>query len=179
MKNTPNGEKAKEVAIVQFLKILFAMALLVAFAVTVFLNFYTHYNDGILYAERLDQMKDVTSQLFSGLEDVVGNQWRTADVLCNYVEAEAPADADALHRFMEKQAALNDFDGDVDTPLAVDSSGHYYTQNGRAGTLQELDYLLDDPARISFVSNTVTTNRTKMVFLNRLAQPIPLRMGEQ
>ncbi len=178
MKHTTNGAKTKG-PVAQFLKILFAMTLLVALGVTVFLNFYTRYNDKVLYAERLDQMKNVTSQLFSGLEDVVGNQWQTASILCNYVEAARPDDVEKLQNFMQRQAVLNDLDEDLDTLIAVDSQGRYYTQEGMAGTLQELDYLLDNPERISFVSNTVTTNRTKMVFLDRLAQPIPLQVGEQ
>ena len=32
--------------------------------VVLFLNFYHSYNDGILYSERLNQMKEVTTQLF-------------------------------------------------------------------------------------------------------------------
>ena len=177
--STTDGETKTGGAIAQFAKILILMTLLVVAAVTVFLNFYTRYNDRILYAERLSQMKDVTAQLFSGLEDVVGNQWTTADVLCNYVEVAKPADADTLQRFMQKQAVLNDLDSELDSLIAVDSHGRYYTQDGMAGTLQELNYLMDNPERISFVSNTVTTNRTKMVFLERLATPVQMTVGER
>ena len=177
--STTNSTVKPGSALAQITKILMIMTLLVAVGVAVFLNFYTHYNDNILYAERLGQMKDVTAQLFSGLEDVVGNQWNTAEVLCNYAEVAQPADAETLQRFMQKQAALNELDNEQDSIIAVDSHGRYYTPGGMAGTLQELNYLLSDPARISFVSNTVTTNRTKMVFLERLEEPVPMTVGEQ
>ena len=180
MKHTATGSKMNMgSAVAQLARILMIMTLLVVVAVTVFLNFYTRYNDGILYAERLSQMRDVTAQLFSGLEDVVANQWNTADVLSNYVEVGKPQTPDELQRFMQKQAELNNLDDDLDSLIAIDSNGRYYTQSGMAGMLQELNYLLDDPARISFVSNTVTTNRTKMVFLDRLETPIPLQNGAQ
>ena len=52
-------------------------------SVIAFTLFYTRYNDRILYAERLSQMQDVTVQLYSGLEDVVGTQWSKVDVLSN------------------------------------------------------------------------------------------------
>lgn len=35
-------------------------------------------------------MQDVTVQLYSGLEDVVGTQWSKVDVLSNYIEAATP-----------------------------------------------------------------------------------------
>ena len=146
-------------------------------SVVAFTLFYTRYNDRILYAERLSQMQDVTVQLYSGLEDVVGTQWSKVDVLSNYIEAATPADVDELHQFMEQQARMNELDSKLDNLIAVDDHGRYYTETGGKGTLQELDYLLSDPEHISYVSNTVTTNRTKMVFLKRLAQPIPLAEG--
>ncbi len=45
------------------------------------------------------------------------------------------------------------------------------------GILQEVDYLSDSDDRITFVSNTVTTNHTRMVFLEKLTEPIPLQDG--
>ncbi len=155
------------------------IALLLAVSVGIFTLFYTQYNDHILYAERLSQMQDVTAQLFSGLEDVVGTQWGTADVLCNYVKAEQPKSEAELQGFMSKQAVLNDLDPERDNLIAVDDRGRYYTVDGAKGILQELDYLLDEPDRISYVSNTVTTNRTKMVFLERLETPIAFEDGGQ
>ena len=46
--------------------------------VVLFLNFYHSYNDGILYSERLNQMKEVTTQLFEGLNDVLELRWADA-----------------------------------------------------------------------------------------------------
>ncbi len=161
----------------QIVKIIAVMVLIVISCIGIFLNFYGRYNDNILYSERLNQMQDVTTQLFSGLEDVVRNQWNTADVFCNYMELAQPQNEEDLLRFIGKQAALNNLDKNLDCLIAVDSRGRYYTQDGQKGTLQELDYLLNNPARISFVSNTVTTNRTKMVFLNRLETPVVLDDG--
>ena len=163
----------------QALQFIGTIALLVAVSVGAFTLFYNRYNDNILYAERLSQMQDVTAQLFSGLEDVVGTQWTTADVLCNYVEAAQPDSVEELQQFMAQQVTLNEMDGDRDDLIAVDNKGRYYTPEGAKGTLQELDYLLNDPARVSYVSNTVTTNRTKMVFLERLEEPVQLADGTE
>ena len=164
-------------SVVLLARLIGSMALLVIMGIVVFLKFYSRYNDRILYSERLSQMQDVTAQLFSGLEDVVEGQWNTVDILCNYMELAQPESTQELQRFMEKQSRLNNMDEELDNLLAVDEEGRYYTQKGRMGTLQELNYLLDEPESISFVSNTVTTNRTKMVFLKRLPESKEMENG--
>ena len=163
----------------QTMRFIAMIVLIVAVSFGAFTYLYRRYNDRMLYAERLSQMHDVTAQLFSGLEDVVGNQWSAVNVLSNYIELAQPSDIEALQQFMAQQAALNELDTALDNLLAVDNFGRYYTEDGAKGTLQELDYLLDDPARISYVSNTVTTNRTKMVFLKRLTEPVKLAEGQE
>ena len=74
-------------------------------------------------------MQNVTAQLFAGLEDVVGNQWETVDILCNYMELEQTEDmdADTLQAFMNQQASLNNLNRNLDSLLAVDDRGRYYT----------------------------------------------------
>ncbi len=161
----------------QTMRVIGMIVLIVAVGFGAFTALYNRYNDRILYAERLSQMQDVTVQLFAGLEDVVDTQWHTVDVLMNYVEAARPGDAAALQQFMARQAGLNELDTELDNLIAVDDRGRYYTETGAKGTLQELDYLLDDPDKISYVSNTVTTNRTKMVYLKRLDEPVLLAGG--
>lgn len=174
-----NQEKYKRSMAGRTLRFIVTIALIVAVSVGVFTFCYNRYNDQILYAERLSQMRDVTTQLFSGLEDVVGTQWSTAEVLTNYMEAAQPADMEELQQFMAQQARMNKLDASIDNLIAVDSHGRYYTEDGAKGTLQELDYLLNSPAHISYVSNTVTTNRTKMVFLERLETPVQLDEGTE
>ena len=163
----------------QKMRFIATIVLIVVVSFSAFTFLYGRYNDRILYAERLNQMQDVTTQLFAGLEDVVGNQWSAVDVLANYVQAAQPEDTEALRAFMRQQMELNELDAELDDLIAVDERGRYYTADGGKGTLQELDYLLDSPARISYVSNTVTTNRTKMVFLKRLPQPVKLTEGRE
>ena len=153
------------------------ITLIVTVSFGIFILLYNRYNDRILYAERLSQMQDVTAQLFSGLEDVVENQWRMVDILSNYAEAAQPADSEALQQFMSQQAKMDEMNTELDSLIAVDNHGRYYTEDGPKGILQELDYLMADSTRISYVSNTVTTNRTKMVFLKRLTNSVKLADG--
>ena len=163
----------------QTMRFIVTITLIVAMSFGAFIFLYGRYNDRILYAERLNQMQDVTAQLFSGLEDVVTNEWHIVDVQVNCIRDARPKDVESLQAFMEQQTEQNELDTALDEFITVDNRGRYYTANGGKGTLQELDYLLDEPERISYVSNTITTNRTKMVFLKRLPQPIKLADGQE
>ena len=178
MTNTSRSPR-KESAGRQFLLIVAAFAVFVALGSVVFLRFYNSYIDDLLYAERLSQMQEVTTQLFSGLEDVVENQWKDTRVQCNYLERGRPASMDELLRFMEKQRALSEL-GQVNSNLvAVDEQGRYYTADGPQGPMGGMDYLLDEPERINYVFNTMTSGETWMLFLIRLPEPVPVQDGDR
>ena len=159
-----------------------AMTLLIVLAFVVvgvfgFLRFYSVRIDDSLYGERLSQMREVTTQLFSGLEDVVENQWRAVREQGRMMQRSHPKTMEQLASFLENQAELCDFSSIRCNLVAVDDQGWYYTQAGRQGMVTEREYLISEPEQISFVSNTVTNNETRMVFLRRLEQPIVLQDG--
>ncbi len=159
--------------------ILAAFVLMVFVGVVAFLRFYNSYIDGILYRERMKQMQEVTTQLFSGLEDVVQNQWDNMDVFCNYLETEKPDTPDALLTFMLEQANLNDMDAKGAKLVAIDNLGRYMTQDGWQGTLQEMNLLLDSPEKLSFVSKSMTTGETYMYFMEQLETPVVMQDGDR
>lgn len=162
--------------------LLAAVAVFIAVVVAgvfVFLRFYDSYIDNVLYRERLSQMQEVTSQLFSGLEDVVENQWNSVDVFCNFAELAKPQDDQTLLTFLKKQASLNNFDSFEKSLVAVDNLGRYMTQDGWQGVLGEMNLLLDEPDKVSFVSQSLTNGDTRMYFLKRLQEPVLLASGER
>ena len=163
----------------QFIKILGIVIAVICLGVFLFLKIFEKYNDRVLYAERLNQMQEVTEQLFNGLEDVIATQWKTAQTQCNYMELSTPKTVGELTALLKQQISVNEMDEQQNMILAVDSSGHYYTQNGSMGKLQEADYLLESPERVSYVSNTLTGNETRMVFLQKLTKPIYIQDGEK
>ena len=143
-----------------------------------FLKFYSHYIDETLYAERLNQMKEVTTQLYSGLEDVVENQWRKTSDSCRKLLDQNPENQDDFLKFMKKQAYLEDFDSRQMDFVAVDQNGKYYTKSGVQGLLPEREYLASSPEQISFVSNSLTYDDSKMLFLQRLSEPVLFEDGK-
>lgn len=172
MKKTLKGKKSRKVKN-RFSAVSIILVLFVAFAGTLaFLKFYDSFIDQTLYEERLSQMREVTTQLFSGLEDVVESQWRKASNSCRKLLSEKPQDMDEFLKFMEKQAYLEDFDSQQIEFIAVDQDGKYYIRAGEQGLLGERNYLASDPEQVSFVSNSLTYDESKMFFLNRLSEPL-------
>ena len=163
----------------QTIIVLLALLVLVSIAVCMFLGFYNAGIDGSLYAERLNQMREVTTQLFAGLEDVVRSQWQRADEKANALQQEQPRTLDEMLAFMANQVRLGDLEALQCNLVAVDSQGWYYNQHGRQGLMAEREYLTSEPERLSFVSNKLTNLETRMVFLRRLDRPVTLKSGEE
>ena len=149
-------------------------AALIALSVSAFLRVYNSYIDQILYDERLSQMREVTGQLFSSLEDVVENQWDTAAMQVRFMERANVQSMTQAIAFMQEQADICAMTEKDISLVAVDSQGRYYTQEGRKGLLNEMEMLIDMPEQISFVSNEMTTGDARMVYLYQLAQPLEL-----
>ena len=157
---------------------LFLVCAFVLAGVLGFNALYGSYIDKTLYAERLNQMREVTTQLFSGLEDVINNQWHTVKGQGRILQEYDPDTVDDLVALMNNQAYLADLDSMQCGLIAVDENGAYYTKDGKQGLLTERQYLLSDPEHISYVSNSLTYQNTQMVFLARLDEPVVLQDGD-
>ena len=133
------------------------------------------YIQNLVYHERLSQMEEVTHQMFRSLEDVIDNHWDEVDVQCNYLAYTPMETTDDLFSYLEKLSELANYKEKQIELVAVDSTGHYYTARGRMGLLREMTYLEDAPERVSYVSNSLTADDSRMVFLKQLSTPLTLQ----
>ena len=163
----------------QIVKIVFVFVIIVVFSVWIFFEVYHKYIDQILYEERLSQMKVVTSQLFEGIEGMMDNRWETVASQSNRLDDIEVTNILELSEFMMQQSRINEFEEKSQRLIAVDDLGRYYTQQGLQGNMTEMDVLIEQPDQVSFVSNTVTTNRTEIVFLKKVKQPIHINDGSR
>ena len=137
------------------------------------------YIQNLVYHERLSQMEEVTHQMFRSLEDVIDTHWDEVDVQCNYLY-NSPLETDTdLYRYLKKLSELSNYHEKQIELIAVDAAGRYYTEYGRTGLLREMNYLENAPQRVSYVSNSLTVDDSRMVFLEQLSTPITLQSGEK
>ena len=150
------------------------IAMLLAF----FFLYQTYIRD-IIYEERLNQMEEITHQMFQNLEDVIDSHWDRVTEECNYLRDANVQTTEELCRHMKKKYELSAYADHKIMLVAVDSQGRYYTEDGYIGLFRDLDYFEDKPEQISFVFDSMTDNQSEMVFLNHLPEPIHLQNGEK
>ena len=151
---------------------------IVAVILTLFIMSQT-YIQNLVYHERLNQMEEVTHQMFRSLEDVIDTHWGEVNVQCNYLYYTPLKTDTEFYRYLQKLSELSNYHERQIELVAVDSDGHYYTENGGMGLLREMNYLADSPQWVSYVSNSLTVDDSRMVFLEQLSTPITLQSGEK
>ena len=151
---------------------------IVAVILTLFIMSQT-YIQNLVYHERLNQMEEVTHQMFRSLEDVIDTHWSEVNVQCNYLYCTPLKTDTEFYRYLKKLSELSNYHERQIELVAVDSAGHYYTENGGMGLLREMNYLADSPQWVSYVSNSLTVDDSRMVFLEQLSTPITLQSGEK
>ena len=144
-----------------------------------FFFLYQTYIQNIIYEERLNQMEEVTHQMFQNLEDVIDSHWNRVTEECNYLREANVQTIDELCKHMKKKYELSAYEEQKITLMAVDSEGGYYTERGNRGLFRDLDYFEDNPKQISFVFDSMTDNQSEMVFLKHLSKPIQLQNGKK
>ena len=151
---------------------------IVAVILTLFIMSQT-YIQNLVYHERLNQMEEATHQMFRSLEDVIDTHWDEVNVQCNYLYCTPLKTDTEFYRYLKKLSELSNYHERQIELIAVDSAGHYYTENGRMGLLRGMKYLESAPQRVSYVSNSLTVDDSRMVFLEKLSTPITLQSGEK
>ena len=175
MRLKQNGQEILDVNNKLYKKLLWGTGfVIVAVILTLFIMSQT-YIQNLVYHERLNQMEEVTHQMFRSLEDVIDTHWSEVNVQCNYLYCTPLKTDTEFYCYLKKLSELSNYHERQIELVAVDSDGHYYTENGRMGLLREMNYLADSPQWVSYVSNSLTVDDSRMVFLEQLSTPITLQ----
>ena len=162
----------------KYKKIIVGCIVAILFMVISFIFMYQTYIQKIIYEERLNQMDEVTHQMFLNLEDVMETKWDHVKVQCNIIESADIRTTEDLSQHMKRITDLYEFADSKTTLLAVDDSGKYYTEEGNQGIIRDAYHFEHSPKEINYVSNFMTTNESRMVFLKKLEHPIRLQSGQ-
>ena len=72
-----------------------------------FFFLYHTYIQDIIYEERLNQMEEITRQMFQNLEDVIDSHWDRVTEECNYLRDASIQTTDELCGYMKKKYELS------------------------------------------------------------------------
>ena len=145
-----------------------------------FLRAYSSYVKKLLAAERLNQVQEVSAQLFSGLEDTIALQYDTVAVQCRYLESASLQTEAQLRQFLNDQTERFGFSGQQAQLVAADDAGTCYT----AGDSDDgLTKLLSSPVgsagedTFCLLLKDPETQETRIAFFQRLSTPVTLSGG--
>ena len=81
---------------------------IVAVILTLFIVSRT-YIQNLVYHERLNQMEEVTHQMFRSLEDVIDTHWSEVNVQCNYLYCTPLKTDTEFYRYLKKLSELSNY----------------------------------------------------------------------
>ena len=102
--------------------IVVSAVLMAAVALMAFMRYFNQRNDELLYAERQSQMREVTLQLFAGLEDIVNSRWEVAHTKARAVKLRSPKTQDDLIDWLQYQDEVSGYEQQSYT-YVVDTQG--------------------------------------------------------
>ena len=85
-----------------------------------FFFLYQTYIRDIIYEERLNQMEEITRQMFQNLEDVIDSRWDRVTEECNYLKDANVQTTEELCRHMKKKYELSAYADHKITLMAMD-----------------------------------------------------------
>lgn len=157
-------------------RILLPILLIVGMGIGAFIvfHFYRGYLDEVIYQERLNQMTEVTKELYSSMDMLMSNEWGTAQFIRNGMVSEHPKTVEQVTEYLDKLQNIYQAGDNTLTPIAIDDNGRYYSDSGKKGVIYNIEELVDCEERISSVTNIFGTDSTEILFLYKLDEPILL-----
>lgn len=137
-------------------------------------NTYNGYLADLIYQERLSQMTEVTQELYSSIDLLMGQEWETVQFITNWVICEQDRTIAELTGHLQMLQAIFEAGTNKLMPIVVDDNGRYYSASGQKGVIYNIEELVDCQNRVSNVTNIFGTNSTDILFINRLQEPIVL-----
>ena len=148
----------------KYKKIIVVCIVAILFMVISFIFIYQTYIQKIIYEERLNQMDEVTHQMFLNLEDVMETKWDYVKVQCNIIEAADIRTTEDLSLHMKRITDLYEFaDSKIHCWLLMTVESTIQKKEIR-GMVRDTYHFEHSPKKINYVSNFMTTNESRMVF---------------
>ncbi len=151
-----------------------ALLLLLVAGATIF----NRYTSSQLYQESINQLTEISSQLFEKLEVQLNIQWSYLEKMDDRQKDSPEMSVDELADFLRGREEELSPVGETLQFIAVDAYDYYYTEQGKQGIWTGADSLDDSQAQQSFLVTDWVTNANMMVFARRLVSPLTVDNAE-
>ncbi|MGN1142862.1 MAG: hypothetical protein ACI4TF_16825, partial [Oliverpabstia sp.] len=156
--------------------ILLPILLMVVIGIGAFIAFHSYrdYLDELIYQERLNQMTEVTKELYSSMDMLMSNEWGTAQFIRDGVISEHPETVEQLTEYLNILQNIYQAGTNKLMPIVIDDNGRYYSASGKKGVIYNIEELVDCEERISSVTNIFGTDSMDILFIYKLDEPVLL-----
>ena len=151
-----------------------ALLFLLVAGVTVF----NRYTSEQLYQESINQLTEISTQLFEKLEVQLDIQWSYLEKMDDRQKDCPEMTVSELSDFLRGREEELSPVGETLQFIAIDEYDYYYTEQGKQGIWTGADNLSEDQPRQSFLVTDWITNDNLMVFVRRLVNPLTVNHSE-
>lgn len=127
--------------------------------------------DRMVDHERMNQLFEITNELFSGTEWKIRQHWDDAAEVADRFADTAVTSADDICIFLQDEDRLCRFGEEDISSILIDEDGRLYTADGPQGILSDVDPLINCTDRISFISDDKTDAQDHVMFVYALRKP--------
>ncbi len=127
-----------------------------------------------VYTERINQLSEITTQVFTGTEWKISQYWNEATEVKRRLNDSQPRTAAELTAFLNKENETGHYKEDEAIPIILDEDGRMYTPRGDEGIISDIDPLANCAERVSFIKYNTMNVENDIVFVYKLEQPVKI-----
>ncbi len=137
------------------------------------------YLNNTVYNERVNQLSEVTVQLFNSTEWKISQYWSEALETQRRLDDAKPHTLTELSAYLEKEYELGHYREDGAVPIAIDEEGRMYSPDGDNGIISDTGPLVNCTERVSFIKYNTMNVENDIVFVYKLNVPVTISDTEK
>lgn len=131
----------------------------------------------MVYEERMNQLSEITTQIFDGTEWKISQYWDdAAEIMDRFLDETLPT-VDSAVSFLQREDRLRRFGEERVNAILIDEDGRPYTSAGMGGILSNVEPLIDCEEQVSFINDDKTKPQNDAMFIYQLNAPVALTDG--
>ena len=166
------AQEKRKIPIASFVSAVMALALLAMLVAGIAV--FNRYTGTQLYQESINQLTEISSQLFEKLEVQLDIQWSYLAKMDDMQKDRPEMTTDELAEFLRSREEELSPVGQSLQFIAVDEYDYYYTEQGKQGIWTGTSNLNEDASQQSFLISDWITNANMMVFVRKLENPLSI-----
>ncbi len=132
------------------------------------------YLNNTVYTERINQLSEITAQVFDSTERTISQYWNEALAVKKRSAANNPKTSSEILAFLKNEYNVGHYPEDESIPVLFDEDGRLFTPDGDMGVISDIDPLANCEDRVSFIKYNTMNVENDIIFAYKLDSPITI-----